>query len=621
MADSYHAANHEMLKQTREAGESTAFDRMDDMGRRCGFCEQGIRCSLCSQGPCRITERAPRGVCGIDADGMAMRNFLLQNTMGTATYTYHATEVMKTLAQATPGGTYEINDWGKLETLAGVTGVDLEPRDTLAKRVADAILAEMARDHQSPSPFVEKLAPAPRVAKWKELGILPGGVLHENVFATSSCLTNVDGNYVSLALKGLRLGIATAYGAQIPLELAQDALWGTPTPHAIKVDLGIIDPAYVNIAVNGHEPMVGAALIAAAHEPAAQEKAKAAGAKGIRIVGSIETGQELVQRFEVDEVFVGLTGNWLTEELAVATGGLDVFAADMNCTVPTLGATCAAHGTLLVPVSDLVGVDGAEAPVIFDAANAGAQAEQLIDMAVANFPRRTALGQSTPELRTGDAVAGFSTESILGALGGSLDPLLDVIKNGTLRGVCGLVSCTTLRDGDQDSHTVAVAKELIKNDVLVLAMGCGNAGLQVAGLETAEAKELAGPGLKAVCELLGIPPVLSFGTCTDTGRILLLVGAIADALGVDVPQLPVVATAPEYMEQKATIDAMAALAYGLYVHVNPVPFVTGAPNLVKLVTEDLPGVTGGKLDVETDARHAVANMLTWIDAKREALGI
>ena len=621
MADSYHAANHEMLKQTREAGESTAFDRMDDMGRRCGFCEQGIRCSLCSQGPCRITERAPRGVCGIDADGMAMRNFLLQNTMGTATYTYHATEVMKTLAQASPGGTYEIKDWGKLETLAGVTGVDLEPRDTLAKRVADAVLAEMARDHQSPSPFVEKLAPTPRVAKWKELGILPGGVLHENVFATSSCLTNVDGNYVSLALKGLRLGIATAYGAQIPLELAQDALWGTPTPHAIKVDLGIIDPAYVNIAVNGHEPMVGAALIAAAHEPAAQEKAKAAGAKGIRIVGSIETGQELVQRFEVDEVFVGLTGNWLTEELAVATGGLDVFAADMNCTVPTLGATCAAHGTLLVPVSDLVGVDGAEAPVIFDAANAGAQAEQLIDMAVANFPRRTALGQSTPELRTGDAVAGFSTESILSALGGSLDPLLDVIKNGTLRGVCGLVSCTTLRDGDQDSHTVAVAKELIKNDVLVLAMGCGNAGLQVAGLETAEAKELAGPGLKAVCELLGIPPVLSFGTCTDTGRILLLVGAIADALGVDVPQLPVVATAPEYMEQKATIDAMAALAYGLYVHVNPVPFVTGAPNLVKLVTEDLPGVTGGKLDVETDARHAVANMLTWIDAKREALGI
>jgi len=614
-----------MIEATRAAGEDTVFARMEAQGdlgtKRCSFCERGIRCSLCSQGPCRITERAPRGVCGIDADGMAMRNFLLQNTMGTATYTYHATEVMKTLREARPGGTYDIKDWSKLETLAAVVGEPVEPRATLPRRVADAILTELARDHQSPSPFVEKMAPAPRVAKWKELGILPGGVLHENTFATSSCLTNVDGDYVSLALKSLRLGIATAYGAQIPLELAQDALWGTPTPHPIKVDLGIIDPDYVNIAVNGHEPMVGAALIAAAHEPAAQAKAKAAGAKGLRIVGSIETGQELVQRFEVDDVFVGLTGNWLSEELAVATGGLDVFAADMNCTVPTLGATCAAHGTLLVPVSDLVGVEGAEQPIVFEAGKAAAQAQQLIDMAVANFPRRKSLAEQRRELRTGDAVAGFSTDSILGALGGSLDPLLDVIKNGTLKGVCGLVSCTTLRNSDQDDHTVAIARELIKNDVLVLAMGCGNAGLQVAGLEAAEAKELAGPGLKAVCELLDIPPVLSFGTCTDTGRILLLVGAIADALGVDVPALPVVASAPEYMEQKATIDAMAALAFGLYVHVNPVPFVTGAPNLVKLVTQDLPGVTGGKLDVETDAEQAVANMLAWIADKRQALGI
>ncbi len=59
------------------------------------------------------------------------------------------------------------------------------------------------------------------------------------------------------------------------------------------------------------------------------------------------------------------------------------------------------------------------------------------------------------------------------------------------------------------------------------------------------------------------------------------------------------------MEQKATIDAVAALAFGMYVHVNPVPFVTGAPRLVKLLTEDLPSVTGGKLAVETDPVEAV----------------
>ena len=367
---------------------------------------------------------------------------------------------------------------------------------------------------------------------------------------------------------------------------------------------------------------MGAALIDAAHEESAQAKARAAGAKGLRIVGSIETGQELVQRFEVDDVFVGITGNWLNQELAVATGGLDVFAVDMNCVVPTMADTCKAHGCLMIPVSDLVGVPGQEEGVIFEATKAAEQAQELIDRAVANFPTRQAFnsGKAKPELRTGDAVAGFSTESILGALGGSLDPLLDAIKAGTLKGVAGLVSCTTLRDSGQDCYTTQIAQELIKNDVLVLAMGCGNAALQVAGLEAAEAKEMAGPGLKAVCELLGIPPVLSFGTCTDTGRIMVLVGAIADALGVDVPALPVVATAPEYMEQKATIDAMAALAFGLYTHVNPVPFVTGAPRLVQLVTQDLADITGGKLAVETNAQDAVAGMMAHISTQAGGAG-
>ncbi len=390
--ESAHGSVTTMIEQVRADGETNVFDRMAAQGefgeKRCQFCLKGIRCSLCSQGPCRITDKAPRGSCGIDADAMAMRNFLLQNTMGTSTYTYHATEVFRTLATAKPGGTYEIKDPAKLELLARAAGVPLEPADTLPKRTSDALLASLNADHREPSALVKAFAPARRIAAWEKLGIMPGGPLHELVYATSSCLTNVDGDYVSLALKGLRLGLATAYGVQVPLELGQDALFGTPAPHAIKTDLGLLDPAYVNIVPNGHEPFIGAAVIAAAHDPEWQEKAKAAGAKGLRVVGSIETGQELVQRFEVDEVFRGITGNWLTEELAVATGAIDVFAADMNCTVPTLAETAKKHGTLLIPVSDLVGVPGAEAPILFDPAKAGEQAIELIEKAIANFPRR-----------------------------------------------------------------------------------------------------------------------------------------------------------------------------------------------------------------------------------------
>ena len=133
---------------------------------------------------------------------------------------------------------------------------------------------------------------------------------------------------------------------------------------------------------------------------------------------------------------------------------------------------------------------------------------------------------------------------------------------------------------------------------------------------------MAGSGLSAVCETLGVPPVLSYGTCTDTGRIADLIGAVSAALGgVPVPDLPLAAVASEYMEQKATIDAIFALAFGLYTYVNPVPTVTGAPNLVKLLTENCREVTGGILHVETDASEAADAILSHIEGNRKKLGL
>lgn len=136
-----------------------------------------------------------------------------------------------------------------------------------------------------------------------------------------------------------------------------------------------------------------------------------------------------------------------------------------------------------------------------------------------------------------------------------------------------------------------------------------------------DALKYAGEGLKEVCSSLNIPPVLSFGTCTDTGRILMLVTAIADALGVDTSDLPVAVSAPEWMEQKATIDGLFSLAYGLYTHLLPVPPVTGGPELTKLLTEDLEGMTGGKAAIGDDPAEAAQGIKDHIMKKREKLGI
>ncbi|MCD6359495.1 MAG: anaerobic carbon-monoxide dehydrogenase catalytic subunit [Armatimonadetes bacterium] len=618
---SEHMSVNEQYEVVAGDGLSNVADRFEAQGRRCTFCEEGLRCSICSQGPCRITAKSPRGACGIDAAGMVMRGVLQQNIMGLAAYTHHARDVASTLIATGEGKTpFGISDEAKLDFLAEVLGVEEDEVSARAVAVGKSIIASLSQGSDEASLWVEKLAPESRKEVWRELGIFPGGPLVEIMDATTRIMTNIDGDYVSLAKSALRMGIATFYAVQVPLEFGQDAIFGTPTPHEAKVDLGILDPDYVNILPNGHEPFIGFALVQAAEAEEVQQRAREAGAKGLRIVGSIETGQEMMQRLQSSDVFVGLTGNWLCQEYAIATGAVDVFAMDMNCSIPSLAEVAEKYGTRLVAVSHLIGVPGTHDRVDYVPEKVAEQAAEIIDLAIENFKARADKPRH-PVAATTDIITGFSTEAVLDALGGTLDPLLEAVKSGAIRGIAAMVSCTTLKNGPQDSLTAAVVRELIARDILVLSAGCGNAACQVAGLNSLGAQKLAGEGLRGVCEALGVPPVLSFGTCTDSGRLALLVGAVGNALGVDPSQLPIVVTAPEYMEQKATIDALGALALGLYTHVSPAPFVTGSPEVVKLLTEDIEGLLGSKLALGEDPVQVAEDIAAHIDAKRAALGI
>ncbi len=627
---SHHESVRRMYERIKQDNMTNVWDRYEAQGmggnpdQRCPFCMGGVRCDFCSNGPCRAdAAKDKRGVCGIKADGMAMRMMLLRNVMGASTYQYHTEQTIKTLRATAQGQTpFTIQEPEKLKDFAARLGVSAESDKQTALRLCDFAEADFHRKADEPSQTVEALAPQERKDLWRRLDIFPGGIYGEMMRASSSCLTSVDGYYASLALKAMRLGIAMAYQSQIINEYCQDILFGIPRPHPMRVDLGVLDPDYVNVLPNGHEPFLGFAMLQLARQQEWQEKARAVGAKGLRVIASIETGQEIIQRWEMDDTFYGFTGNWITQEAVLASGCVDLFACDMNCSMPIDPLYAEKYRFKLVPVSDLVAFEGVSTRVDYQPAQARAQAAQLLDMAIGNFAERRASVQPITGLPVSEATVGFSTESILHTLGGTLNPLLEAIKGGTIRGIAGLISCTTLRDSGQDVHTVAVTRELIKRDILVLSMGCGNGALQVAGLCAPEARESAGPGLKALCERLGTPPVMSYGTCTDTGRVADLLAAVSNALGdVPIPDLPVVAAAPEYMEQKATIDAIFALALGLYTYVNPMPPITGAPDLVKLLTEDCAGLTGGLLSVERDAAGAADAMLAHIEAKRQKLGI
>lgn len=623
---SYHDSVEEMLKRIREDGMSNVFDRWTSQEKiRCKYCLEGMSCQLCSHGPCRILEKGgqTKGVCGIGPDAMAMRTLLLHNIMGAGTYSHHAYEAYRTLRQTAEGKTpFKIKDVGKLKFMCEKVGINTSQEiNDMAIELAVLLNDQLSIGIEEQNIMVEAFAPQKRKAVWRDLHIYPAGVVHEEQNCIASCLTNVDGDYASLALKALRLGLATIYNAQIGLEMVQDILFGTPAPHEVNTDLGIMDPEYVNIVFNGHQPWVGVATLQKAGLAEVQNKAKAVGAKGLRIVGSIETGQELLQRFEVNDIFTGLTGNWLAIEPLLATGTVDVIAMEENCSPPAIDMYAEKYQVTLVSVSTIIGVPGLQHKLPYHPENVDAMADKLISLAIDNFKKRKGTIKPMVPKKTQKAIAGFSTEAVLGALGNKLDPLVEVITAGKIKGVVALVNCSTLRNGPQDWNSINLTKELIKRDILVVSGGCGNHGLELAGLCTLDAANMAGNGLKEVCGLLKIPPVLSFGTCTDTGRISMLVTALADHLNVDIPQLPIAVTAPEWMEQKATIDGVFAVAYGAYTHLSPVPFITGAPNLVKLLTEDVEKLTGGKIALGDDPVEVAKNIAEHINIKRKGLGL
>ena len=86
-------AAQEMIAYMAKAGQENAWDRLEAQKPQCGFGKQGICCRICTMGPCRITKKAPLGVCGADVDTIVARNFLRAIAAGVSAHSDHGRTV------------------------------------------------------------------------------------------------------------------------------------------------------------------------------------------------------------------------------------------------------------------------------------------------------------------------------------------------------------------------------------------------------------------------------------------------------------------------------------------------------------------------------------------------
>lgn len=600
----------------------TSHHRVHTQETKCNFGLQGVCCRLCSNGPCRITPDAPRGICGANADTIVVRNFLRAVASGSGCY-IHIVENTALNLKRTAEKRGELKGLHALDHLCRLFGIEETDDYKRAEMVADAVLADLYKPEYVKMDLVEKVAYGPRVERWKELGIMPGGAKSEVFKGVVKCSTNLNSDPVDMLVDCLRLGISTGVYGLTLTNLLNDVLLGEPQLRLAPVGLRVINPDYINIMITGHQHTMFVDLQERLTKPDAVRKAREAGAKGFKLVGCTCVGQDLQLRgSHYTEVFDGHAGNNYTSEAILATGGIDAVLSEFNCTLPGIEPICDELKIKQICLDSVAKKANAEM-MEFDFSNREQQSEEMIDKIIASYKERR--GQVPmnlmPEHGNDNTLTGVSEGSLKEFLGGSWKPLIDLIVAGEIKGIAGVVGCSNLTAGGHDVLTVELTKELIARDIIVLTAGCSSGGIENCGLMTPEAAALAGPKLRAVCEKLGIPPVLNFGPCLAIGRLEIVATEIAAELGVDLPKLPLVLSAAQWLEEQALADGAFGLALGLPLHLGLPPFITGSPVAVKVLTEDMKQLTGGQVIINPDAKESADILEKIILEKRSALQI
>lgn len=600
----------------------TSHHRVEGQSTKCGFGLQGVCCRLCSNGPCRITPKAPRGICGATADVIVARNFLRAVASGSGCY-IHIVENTALNVKKTAMEKGEIKGERSLKRLADAFGVQGKDKWETAQIVAEKVIADLYKPEYEKMELVEKLAYAPRFKRWQELGILPGGAKSEVFHGVVKCSTNLNSDPVDMLTDCLKLGISTGLYGLTLTNLLNDVLLGEPELRMAPVGLRVIDPDYINIMITGHQHTIFVDLQEKLISKEAVEKAKAVGAKGFKLVGCTCVGQDLQLRgSHYTEVFDGHAGNNYTSEAVLATGAIDAVISEFNCTLPGIEPICDSLKIKQICLDDVAKKANAELkPFVFEERET--QSMEIIDEIIEAYKERRGNVEFNlmPEHGNDHTLTGVSELSLKDFLGGNWKPLIDLIVAGEIKGIAGVVGCSNLTAGGHDVLSVELTKELIAKDILVLTAGCSSGGIENCGLMTPEAAKLAGPKLRAVCEKLNIPPVLNFGPCLAIGRLEIVATELAEAIGVDIPQLPLVLSAAQWLEEQALADGCFGLALGLPLHLGLPPFVTGSKIVTKVLTEDMKELTGGQVIINADAKESADILEKIIEERRSALNI
>ncbi len=615
-------ATVQMIEKARKDGVSTAWDRAVEM-KPCPIGVESACCKMCFMGPCRINSKTPYskvGVCGATIDTIMARNFARMVATGTAAHSDHGLCILQLFKEVANGKIldYSIKDPGKLEALAKSIDIDTTGKNIqeLAMELYDELLKTYTQ-LDGELPFVKRV-PEKTAELWRKLDIMPRGAMKEVMEMMSRTHVGCDQHYENITKQSSKTALADGWGGSMIATELSDVMFGSPSPTHADVNMGVLKEDQVNIIIHGHEPNLFESVLLSVNDPFYIKMAKEKGAKGINLVGMCCSGAEMMSRHGIPHA-----GNFGSTEAILVTGAVDAMAVDIQCIKQGLTSVAKCYDTPLITTNPRCHIEGA-VHIEFNEHVPSECTDEIVTKAIARFATRSMPIEIPKNVATG--IHGFTYEYINYMLGGSFrggyTPLNDNIINGRIRGVAGVVGCVNPRI-KQDSVHIALVKELIKNDVLVLQTGCSQISLAKEGLLVPEAAHLAGPGLSEVCETVGMPPILGLGSCVDNTRILIAASEMVKTggLGDSIADLPVAGAAPEWMSEKAIAIGQYFVASGVYTVFGVAFPAIKNTKFHDLLFDGLEKQGLGKWGHTKDPIEMAHMMIAHIDKKRAALGI
>ncbi|NLF16269.1 MAG: carbon monoxide dehydrogenase [Lentisphaerae bacterium] len=609
-----------MLQRFREIGCETCFDRFDAQKPHCAFGLAGVCCKNCNMGPCKITRKSPRGVCGADADLIAARNLLRWVAAGVAAHGARGREVMLAL-KAAGEGRLDLPVLGeeKVRKTAAALGIDAAGRSVkaLAGLVADALLEDLSRTVPAPHRTLQALATPERLRVWRELDILPIGASHEVFEALHRTTTGTDGDWENVMRQLLRCGLAFAWSSVAGSAIAMDCLYGLPQRGTLKSNLGALKTGTVNIAVHGHSPVLVGEILRLGRSPEFAERARAAGAAGIEFYGICCSGLSGMYRTHG----VIPLSNAVGAELVMGTGALDLWVADVQDVFPSIMEVARCFRTAVVTTSDSARLPGAEHfGLDHDHGNLhaiGDLARRILLRAIESYAGRRDVPVFIPP-DAAEAQIGFSLENVSAQLGG-LAPLVEALRDGRILGIVNLVGCNNPRLV-YEKAIVTVADHLLQEGVLVFTNGCASFPLLKLGYCHPSAAARCGAGLAAWLEPWTLPPVWHMGECLDNARASGFFRGIADATGQPFRVLPLAFVSPEWSNEKGLGSALGFRLLGLNSYHCVYPPVQGAPAVSRFLYESTAAPLGSVMVVDPDPAGLARRIVADLKERRRALG-